>query len=376
MSKKIAILTGGGDCPGLNPVIRAVVRASSRRGWQVLGVEDAFNGLVDLEYRYPHGNRWLTEGEVGNILTRGGTILGTSNRADPFHFVPRDNPGADPLDVSDLVIENFRKLGLQAVISVGGDGSMRIAQKFHDKGLPIVGVPKTIDNDLLATDQTFGFDTAVHVATDAIDRIRDTAESHDRVMLVEVMGRDAGWIALHSGLAGGAHVIVIPEIPYDCNAIAETIRRRSQRSRPYSVVVVAEGARPIGGRESTIDGVAGSMPRHAGAAARLADALCGQIPHDMRVTVLGHTQRGGTPSSFDRVLGTRFGYHAVELVAAGKFGSMVALRVPEIVAVPLQEATRGQKLIEPSGAMIDMARGLGICMGDEVARAPTVETPS
>jgi phosphofructokinase-like protein len=366
--KKIGVMTGGGDCPGLNPVIRAAVTAGSRRyGWQVLGIEDAFMGLIDLEYRSPHGNLWLDETAVRSIQTRGGTILGTSNRADPFRFVVEEGGQRRERDVFDRVLRNWEKLGLDALISIGGDGSMGIAQQAIDRGLTnIVGVPKTIDNDLSATDYTFGFDTAVQVATDAIDRLRDTAESHDRVMLVEVMGRDAGWIALHAGLAGAAHAILIPEIPYRLQPVADMIRRRQQLGRPFSIVVVAEGARPLGGEASSLgDRELGAMKRLFGAAARVAEGLSHLIDLELRSVVLGHVQRGGTPSCFDRVLGTRFGEAAVELVARGEFGKMVALRGTDVIAVPLRDAVGNQKLVDRDGELLRTARGLGIVLGDE-----------
>jgi len=366
--KKVGIMTGGGDCPGLNPVIRAAVKSGIRQhGWEILGIEDAFMGLIDLDYRSPHGNVWLTETSVRDIQTRGGTILGTSNRSDPFRFAVEENGCLVERDVFDRVLDNWRTLGLDALISIGGDGSMRIAQTAIERGLPhIVGVPKTIDNDLAATDYTFGFDTAVQVATDAIDRLRDTAESHDRVMLVEVMGRDAGWIALHAGLAGAADAILIPEIPYRLEPVADLINRRQRKGQPFSLVVVAEGAKPRGGEEATLGPrQAGSMTRLFGAAGRVAEQLSALIDLELRTTVLGHVQRGGTPSCFDRVLGNRFGAAAADLVAQGEFGKMVALRGAEVVAVPLNEAVGSQKLIDPNGSLLRTARSLGIVFGDE-----------
>lgn len=364
--KKVAVMTGGGDCPGLNAVIRAVVHVGSERyGWEILGIEDAFNGLIDLDYKSPHGNQWLTPDGVRGILARGGTILGTSNRSDPFQFVVQDPSGKKrTIDVSERVMENYRKLGLDALVSIGGDGSMRIAQRFVELGMNVVGVPKTIDNDLAATDQTFGFDTAVGVATEALDRLRDTADSHDRVMLMEVMGRYAGWIALHSGIAGGADAILIPEIPYRIEPLAALIRERRKAGKNYSLIVVAEGAKPAGGEASIGERVLGGMPRLMGAAQRVAEALAQHVEADMRVTVLGHIQRGGSPSSFDRVLATRFGVAAAELVARGEFGKMVALRNGEIVAVDIAEAVAEPKLVDPESQIVKQARALGICFGD------------
>jgi len=363
--KRVAITTGGGDCPGLNAVIRAVVRVGKEQhGWEILGVEDALSGLIDLDYKSPGGNRWLELPDVRGLLSRGGTMLGTSNRSDPFRFVVEDADGvASETDVSDRVMENYRALGLDALISIGGDGSMRIAQRFVDKGMNVVGVPKTIDNDLGATDQTFGFDTALGIATEALDRIRDTADSHDRVMLVEVMGRDAGWIALHSGIAGGADAILIPEIPYRVEAIADVIDRRRAAGKNYSVIVVAEGAKPAGGRSSIGETKLGAMPRLMGAAHRVAEQLDDLVQADMRVTVLGHIQRGGTPSTFDRVLATRYGVAAAKLVAEEQFGKMVALRGGEIVAVSIEEATAEPKLVDPEAQILCQARDLGVCFG-------------
>jgi phosphofructokinase-like protein len=367
MARKIGILTGGGDCPGLNAVIRAAVKVGvDKHGLEVLGIEDALSGLVDLEYREPNGNRWLRARDVSQILTRGGTILGTSNRSDPFRFVVKDAGGvAHETDVSDRVLANARTLGLEGVISIGGDGSMRIAQRFLEKGLPMIGVPKTIDNDLGSTDQTFGFDTAVGIATEAIDRLRDTAESHDRVMLVEVMGRDAGWIALHAGMASGADAILLPEIPYRLEPIARTIEKRRSEGQKYSILVVSEGSRPAGGEASVIERKAGAMPRLAGAAQRVAEGLSQLIDADMRVTVLGHVQRGGSPSSFDRILATRFGHAAAELAARGDWGKMVALRGDAIVSGPISDAIRKPKLVDPGCQLVETARALGVAFGDE-----------
>ncbi|MBX7190443.1 MAG: 6-phosphofructokinase [Sandaracinaceae bacterium] len=366
MARKIGILTGGGDCPGLNAVIRAAVKVGvEQHGFEMFGIEDALSGLVDLDYRGPNGNRWLQPRDVNQILTRGGTILGTSNRSDPFRFVVKDAAGAvHETDVSDRVVENAKKVGLEGVISIGGDGSMRIAQRFIDKGLPMIGVPKTIDNDLGSTDQTFGFDTAVGIAMEAIDRLRDTAESHDRVMLVEVMGRDAGWIALHAGTASGADAILVPEIPYRLEPVAKMIEKRRAEGQKYSIIVVSEGAKPAGGEASVVEHKAGAMPRLQGAAQRVADGLSKLIDADMRVTVLGHVQRGGSPSSFDRILATRFGHAAAELAARGEWGKMVSLRGENIVSFPIAEAIRKPKLVDPRGQMCEMARALGVSLGD------------
>jgi len=368
MAKKIervGIMTGGGDCPGLNAVIRAVVLKAHARGWKVLGVEDATAGLIDLDYRSPHGNRWLGPDDVQDILVRGGTILGTSNRSDPFHFVVEENGNKKEIDVSDKVVENFKKLELDALISVGGDGSMKIAQQLMEKGIPVVGVPKTIDQDLGATDYTFGFNTAVQACTDAIDRLQDTAASHDRVMFLEVMGRNAGWIALASAIAGGAHICVIPEIPYRSEAVLGRIKQRLSSGRPFAIAVVAEGAKPAEGDQSFAGPrELGAMPKLFGAAYKLAAAIEPHLDLDCRVTVLGHIQRGGSPTQFDRILGTRFGAAAVDAVADGKFGQMVALRTPEIVTVPISEAIANERNVDPNGQLVQAARDTGISFGD------------
>ncbi len=355
-------MTGGGDCPGLNAVIRAVVLKAHRLGWEVMGIEDATEGLIDLDYQAPRGNRLLTPDDVDGILTRGGTILGTSNRSDPFRYVI----DGQETDVSARVVENYRTLGLDALISVGGDGSMRIAQRLGALGLRIVGVPKTIDQDLGATDYTFGFNTAVQTATDAIDRLRDTAISHDRVMMLEVMGRNAGWIALCAALSGGAHVCLIPEIPYRIEPIVQSIRRRRVTGHPFSIVVIAEGARPADGEQS-FEGPQklGAMPKLFGAGYRLGAALEPHLTLDLRVTVLGHIQRGGSPTQFDRILGTRFGAAAVDAVADGKFGHMVALRTPEIVTIPIEQAIANERCVDPGGQLVQAARDVGVCFGDE-----------
>jgi ATP-dependent phosphofructokinase / diphosphate-dependent phosphofructokinase len=362
---RVGILTGGGDCPGLNAVIRAVVEIGiDCHGFEVLGIEDAFSGLIDLAYRSPDGNRWLTSRDVRGVLPRGGTILGTSNRSDPFRFPIENERGeAVETDVSGQVLANFRAMGLDALVAIGGDGTARIAKRFADLGLPLVVVPKTIDNDLDMTDQTFGFDTTIGIATEAIDRLRDTAASHDRVMIAEVMGRDAGWIALHAGLASGADAILLPEIPYRIEALVEMIAERKREGVVHSIVVISEGAKPVHGEASAMAAKAGEMPRYAGAGHRLAAELSARTRADVRVTVLGHVQRGGSPSSFDRILATRFGYAAVSLIAQRDFGKMVALRAGEVVAIPLASAVTSQKLVDPEGQLVRMARALGVVMG-------------
>lgn len=364
--KRIGVMTGGGDCPGLNAVIRAVVLNALARGWEVMGIEDATHGLVDLDYRSPHGNRLLSASDVLDIHTRGGTILGTSNKSDPWHYVVEENGERKEIDVSQQAVDNYHKLGLQALIAIGGDGSMRIAKKFLDMGVQVVGVPKTIDLDVQATDYTFGFMTAVQCATEAVDRLQDTAESHDRVMMLEVMGRDAGHIALHSAIAGGAHICLIPEIEYRIEPIVRKIQDRRAAGHPYSIAVIAEGAKPVGG-EMSYDGPQelGAMKKLQGAADRLRDQLEPHLDLDVRATILGHLQRGGSPVQFDRVLGTRFGVAAVEAVAAGKFGHMVSLRTPDIVTVPFDEVIGNQRLVDPKGQVVEAAKSVGITFGDD-----------
>lgn len=345
---RVGLLTGGGDAPGLNAVIRAVVKhAVGQLHWQVVGSEDAFNGLMEEPRRLVE----LTPRSCQGLLPRGGTILGTTNRGDPFHF-PDGHGGFE--DRSEALAMAMEEEGLEGLIVIGGDGTQRIARRLmEERGIPVVSVPKTIDNDLAATDFTFGFWSAVAVATEALDRLHTTAEAHDRVMLMEVMGRDAGWIALYAGVAGGADCIAIPEIPYDPDAFCEKIRARSKRGRQFTMIVVAEGARPANG------------PHEPGSAsAQLHRELSQRIEAEVRVTVLGHLQRGGSPVPFDRVLATRFGVKAVELIAAGKWGEMVALRDGEIISVPLSEAAIEPRLVSLDHPLIHTAKAVGIDFGE------------
>lgn len=361
MVKKIAILTGGGDCPGLNGVIRAVVRAAGlQRGWQVLGILDGFDGLVE-------GPRFkeLDIEKVKGLLPRGGTILGTSNRGNPFQYPVEIQGKTEMIDVSRRVVENFRKTGAEALIVVGGDGTLKIARRLNDMGIPVVGVPKTIDNDLRGTDVTFGYNTAVGIVTEALDRLHTTAQSHHRVMVVEVMGRDAGWIALEAGIAGSADVILIPEIPFDTELICNSIVQRRAAGSRFSIVVVAEGAFPVDGKKAVKVSAASNrgMERLGGIGQQVAEEISNCQNLETRVVVLGHVQRGGTPSHFDRILATRFGVRAVELIEQGEFGKMVALRGREVIASDIEAAVESLNRVDPGGNLVRTAEQLGIMMG-------------
>jgi ATP-dependent phosphofructokinase / diphosphate-dependent phosphofructokinase len=354
----IGIANGGGDCPGLNAVIRGAVRAAILgHGWRVIGINDGFDGLIWPERTMP-----LTVESIAGILPRGGTILGTTNRGNPFRYVVDEGGKKVTHDYSLKCCENARELGMDAIIAIGGDGTLTIARDLWRLGIPIVGVPKTIDNDLSATEVTFGFDTALHVATDAIDRLHTTAESHGRVMVIEVMGRNAGWIALHSGIAGGADVILLPEIPFTIETICERLRERTATGKKFSLVVVAEGVKLPPGDGS---GTPFPAPRPGQVGILIGDAIHTYLKQDVRVTVLGHIQRGGSPSPFDRILATRFGVEAVELVARGEFGRMVCLRAGEIESVTLDEAVGETRLVDPKGSMVRTARAVGITFGDQ-----------
>lgn len=358
MTHRIGVLTGGGDAPGLNAVIRAVVKSSVNHGWECIGLEDSFDGLIE-----PDRWRVLRPKDVTGILRIGGTILGTTNRGNPFMYPVETSDGVE--DYSDRCISMFHELGLSALVVIGGDGTLAIANEFHKRGLPLVGVPKTIDNDIVGTTTCFGFDTAVSFATDAIDRLHTTAAAHRRVMVVEVMGRYAGWIALHAGLGGGADVILIPEIPFDYAALAARIRERWQWGARFSIVVVAEGAKPKGGKITLQQEAKGARVERLGGIGheveRALEQLTGQ---ETRCVVLGHLQRGGTPTSFDRVLATRLGHKAVELVFNGDFGMMAAHHPPGIGAVPLAEVVGKTKLVPLDSDMIRTARAVGVSFGD------------
>ncbi len=331
----IGICTGGGDAPGLNAVIRAAVKAAILKyKWKVIGIPDGFDGLI-----YPERSHELTLKDVSGILPRGGTILGTTNRGNPFKYKTVENGREVVVDVAPLVVENARRLGLDAIIVIGGDGT-----------------PKTIDNDLSATEVTFGFDTALHTATDAVDKIHTTAESHHRVMVVEVMGRDAGWIALEAGLAGGAHIILIPEIPFSLEKICQHLAAREQYGKRFTIMVVAEGVKlPPEMKQMSRTFAVGNM---------IGDAIALISRKEVRVSVLGHIQRGGSPSPYDRILATRFGVAAVELIAEGGFGKMVCLQQECIRAVPIVDAVGKMKTVDPNGEMVRAARAIGISFGN------------
>lgn len=356
--------TGGGDAPGLNAVIRAVVLTALDEGWEVRGIENGYGGLMSDE---PGGILPLTREDVRGITHRGGTILGTTNRGDPFAWPTTGIDGSvEKLDRSDEILAAFREHGLDALIAIGGDGSLQIAHELALQGLPVVGVPKTIDNDLGATSLTFGFLTAVQTATDAIDKLHSTAESHRRVMVVEVMGRNAGWIALFSGLAGTADVILLPEIPYDIERVCQKILERESRGRTFSIVCVAEGATPIGG-DTVMKSVPGgdrSQTRLGGIGEAIARQIADGTGKETRSLVLGHLQRGGRPVAYDRVISLRFGAAAVRCVARGDFGTMVALDPPDIRAVPLAEALETRKQVPIDGDAVATARALGVSFGD------------
>jgi ATP-dependent phosphofructokinase / diphosphate-dependent phosphofructokinase len=356
--RRIGVLTGGGDAPGLNAVIRAVVKSAAGCNCEVIGLEDGFEGLIE-----PDRWRRLVPKDVTGILRVGGTILGTTNRGNPFLRPVETTAGSRAY--AARVVEMFGELKLDALVVIGGDGTLSIAHEFSKLGIPLVGVPKTIDNDIVETTNTFGFDTAVSFATDAIDRLHTTAEAHHRVMVVEVMGRHAGWIALYSGVAGGADVILIPEIPYDIDKVARRIRDRDHMGARFSIVVAAEGATAIGGTRSIrMKGEGDFAERLGGCGEVIAAGLARLTGKEARSVVLGHLQRGGAPTSFDRMLATRFGARAVELLMAGTFDQMVAFHPPDIVAVPLERVVGRTRTVPPDFDVIRAARAIGISLGD------------
>jgi len=358
--RRIAVNTGGGDAPGLNAVIRAVTLAALDRGWEVLGIRRGYTGILEGEVDGQAGVFPLTAQSVRGITHLGGTILGTTTRGNPFGLEVRQPDGTwGKEDRSGEIIDRFRSLGIDALVAIGGDGSLAIANELFKRGLPVIGVPKTIDNDLAATDVTFGFQSAVEVATDAIGRLHSTAESHQRVMVVEVMGRDTGWIALHSGVAATADVILIPEIPFSVERIAEKVRERDAIGRRFSIVVAAEGAHPADGAPSYAE-----AGRYGGLAEGLARQIENATGKEARSLVLGHIQRGGSPIAYDRLLSLRFGAAAVRCIAEGSMGTMVGLQGDEIRAVPLEDAVAQLKRVPPGCDTVVTARQLGISFGD------------
>jgi ATP-dependent phosphofructokinase / diphosphate-dependent phosphofructokinase len=357
---RIGVLSGGGDAPGLNAVIRAVTKtAIFKYGWEVTGIIDGFEGLLT-----PTKTRQLTSWNTRGILFVGGTILGTTNRGNPFAHKTVVNGREIVEDMSQVVLANISELGLDCLIVIGGDGSLKIGHGLYKRGVPVIGVPKTIDNDLSATHVTFGFQTAVDTATEALDKLHTTAESHQRVIVLELMGRYAGWIALEAGLAGSADVILIPEIPFSMDKVAEKLLERKKAGSKSSIVVVAEGAKPEGGemavREKAADGY---VLRLGGMGETVGQEIHTRTGFDVRVTVLGHLQRGGSPCPYDRLLATRYGAAAVELVAQKKFGEMVSYQPPAITSVPMEQAIDKLRLVDPGGDLVTMAAGIGVSFG-------------
>lgn len=360
--KKIVISTGGGDAPGLNAVIYAVVHASSRMGWEVYGSKSGYSGFLDIDEMIR-----LTPRDVDGIYATGGTILGSTNKGNPFSR-PVENLAGEiqMVDTSDKIISNFKRMKFDCHIAIGGDGSLEIANRFAEKGMPVIGVPKTIDNDLEETNRTFGFDTAVSTATEALDKLHSTAKSHDRVMVVEVMGRDSGWIALYSGVSGGADAILIPEIPFDIEKVCDKIADNDLRDKNYSIIVVAEGAKTVDGME--FNKGKGEVGREevvlGGVGEWVASEIRKRTDKDTRSLVLGHIQRGGSPTTFDRLLALRFGTAAVRMVEEGTFGHMVALKNSKMEAVPIAQAIRHRKKVDLHCDKVSTARDIGICLGD------------
>jgi 6-phosphofructokinase 1 len=360
---RLGVLTGGGDCPGLNGVIRAIVRRGVLEfGHEFVGIQNGYEGLLEPNMVQP-----LTFSDVQYILPRGGTILGTSNKANPFAYPERRGGVLVDTDQSDRVVARYHELGLDGLIAIGGDGTLRIGHQLTQKGLQIVGCPKTIDNDLSGTEQTFGFDTALGVIQDAIDRLHSTAEAHQRVMVVELMGRDAGFLTLDGGLAGMAAVILIPEIPYRLESVLKTIRDRHESGKKYSIIAISEGAAPVGGVQA-VQEEANTVPgrgvvRLGGSGKVLADALAPHLDAEIRVTVLGHLQRGGSPSPYDRVLATMYGAKVLDLVQAGRWDHMVCLRDGKLGESPLSES-RKERRVDPTGDKVRMLKAMGIGFGD------------
>ena len=359
--KRIGVLTGGGDCPGLNAVIRAIVKTADHDySIDIIGFKDGYEGLIENRFME------INSRNVSGLLAQGGTILGTSNRADPFHFPVLQDDGYVYLDRSSQAVRNFESLGLDALIAIGGDGTMAASAAMAKKGLPIVGVPKTIDNDLVGTDVTFGFDSAVVTATEAIDNIHTTAQSHHRVMIVEVMGRYAGWLALHSGMAGGGDIILLPEFPYEIEAVCDAVRTRNAQGKNFSIVVVGEGAKPIGGNMVVARKIKNSpdVIRLGGVSHEVAAQVEGLTNIECRVTILGHLLRGGIPSAYDRILATRFGVEALRKVVRKEFGDMVVLNCNRMSSVTLDDVAGKLRLVTVDHPMVSTALSLGICLGN------------
>lgn len=360
--KRIGILTGGGDCPGLNAVIRGVAKpAMNDHGLTVVGIEDGFEGFVEGRMRE------LTRDDIAGIIGLGGTILGTSNKGDPYHYPVEGLNGIEIVDASTRVAKHYKGWGLDCIIAIGGDGTMHISNKLAEMGINVIGVPKTIDNDLDATDQTFGFDTALSIATEAIDRLHTTASAHHRVMVIEVMGRYAGWIALQAGLAGGADVILIPEIPFKWDVVMRRVIERSTRGNRYSIVCVAEGAKAADEevviKETDIKRT--DPIRFGGIGEHISRRITQETGLETRTTILGHLQRGGSPTAYDRVLATRYGTKAVELAVKGEFGRMVSLKGVHVTSVAIKDAISKQRLVPVNGEIITSARNVGTNFGDE-----------
>jgi len=359
--KRIAILTGGGDCPGINAVIRATTKkAILEYGMEVIGIKDGYEGIINNQYRK------LDYDDVSGILTSGGTILGTSNTANPYRYPVRKGNQLAFEDMSETTLKNVEKLNIDCLVCIGGDGTLDIAHRLSRDGIPIVGIPKTIDNDLRGTDIAFGFDSAVYIATEGIDRVHTTAQSHHRVMIVEVMGRNAGWIALHSGIAGGGDIILLPEIPYDIDIVAEKVKERSKRGKRFSIAAVAEGAKPKGG-----DIVIQRIVKESSDPIRLGGigfVLGAQIEErtgiETRTVVMGHLLRGGSPTPFDRVLATRLGTKAVDMIKNKQFGYMVGVKGNSLVKVPLEDVATGPRTVPLNDPLIQAARAVGTCFGN------------
>ncbi len=364
--RRIAISTGGGDAPGLNAVISSVVWAAARQGWDCVGIRDGFNGILQPQHYPQGGSELLTRERVRGIAHLGGTLLGTTNKGNPLRFPVRQPDGrVSEVDRGDEIVAWCRREGIDALVMAGGDGTLAIAHALHQRGLRVIGVPKTIDNDLDKTFTTFGFDTAVSFATECLDRLHSTAESHQRIMVVEVMGRYAGWIALHAGVAGGAHAILIPEIPFDLQSVAAKVRARDSRGRSYTLVVVAEGARPRAGQRAVQAGAeAGHAERLGGIGEQVAAELAQLTGKEARAVVLGHLLRGGSPSSFDRIAAKRFGTAAVRGLAQGLSGVMVSLAHPNVIYVPLAEVAGRMKAVPADSDTLQTARDLEICLGE------------